>query len=128
MSSLSPRQMFLLDEACRPLRQAFAAAPHLVGSATRRDGQYRDVDIRLILEDERYDSLSDLFGPPFVGLLAVVIGEYLCSRTGLPVDFQIQRQSEANARHPGPRNPLGLRTLANYTGDGAPHDHPEART
>ena len=28
--------------------------------------------------------------------------------TGLPIDFQIQRQSEANEKHDGPRSALGI--------------------
>ena len=115
MSALSPRQMFLLDEACRPIRQAFGTPPYLVGTANVR-GPYRDVDVRLILDDERYDILAALDSGlvPFMGL---ALGEYLAARTGLPIDFQVQRQTEANAAHNGVRNPLGMRTLANYCGD-----------
>jgi hypothetical protein len=107
--------VFLLDEACRPIRQAFGTPPYLVGTAfTQRD--FRDVDVRLILDDLAYDRLATggLQLSPFLGL---AIGEYLAARTGLPVDFQIQRQTEANAAHNGPRNPLGVRTLADYAGD-----------
>lgn len=120
MSALSPRQMWRLDEACRPIRQAFHAPPYLVGTAqTGRD--YRDVDVRLILEDEPYDALAGQLGVAGVAFLGIVFGEYLAARTGLPVDFQIQRQTEANERHMGPRNPLGVRSLANYAGDADPH-------
>jgi len=107
--------MFLLDEACRPIAQAFET-PYLVGTAcTHRE--YRDVDVRLMLDDETYDRLVEIGGyvPTFLGL---AIGEYLASRTGLPIDFQIQRLSQANELHHGPRNPLGVRKLANYAGDG----------
>ena len=116
MSGLSPRQMWRLDEACQPIRQTFHAPPYLVGTALAgRD--YRDVDVRLILEDGPYDALADQLGPGGMAFLGIAFGEYLAARTGLPVDFQIQRQSEANELHKGPRNPLGVRSLANYEGD-----------
>jgi hypothetical protein len=110
--------MFLLDEACRPLRQTFGTAPYLVGTAGTR-GPYRDVDVRLMLDDSAYDRLSEL-GPAVISFLGLAVGEYLAARTGLPIDFQIQRTTEANAAHSGPRNPLGVRALANYSGDASP--------
>ena len=110
--------MWRLDEACRPIRQTFRTSPYLVGTAlTARD--YRDVDVRLILEDEPYDALADHLGPDGMAFLGIAFGEYLAARTGLPVDFQLQRQTEANKQHPGARNPLGVRSLTNYVGDGA---------
>lgn len=115
MSALSPRQMFLLDEACKPIRQAFRTPPYLVGTAAIR-GPYRDVDVRLILDDDEYNHLAGQ-RPEIVPFLGLAIGEYLAARTGLPIDFQVQRQTEANAQHAGPRNPLGVRSLANYAGD-----------
>ena len=118
MSALSPRQMWRLDEACRPIRQVFNGPPYLVGTALTGK-TYRDVDVRLILQDERYDALADQFGPDGMAFLGIVFGEYLAARTGLPIDFQVQRQTEANERHQGQRNPLGKRTLANYAGDAA---------
>lgn len=116
MSAFSPRQMFLLDEACRPIAEAFDEAPYLVGTAVnRRD--FRDVDVRLILDDEKYQRLVGVVDTPLREFLGLAIGEYLASRTGLPIDFQIQQQTAANARHDGSRNPLGMRTLDNYGGD-----------
>lgn len=116
MSAFSPRQMFLLDEACRPIAEAFDEAPYLVGTAaTRQD--YRDVDVRLILDDETYGRLVEVVDTPLREFLGLAIGEYLAARTGLPIDFQIQQQSAANEAHDGSRNPLGLRTLDNYGGD-----------
>jgi hypothetical protein len=108
--------MFLLDEACRPIKQAFGEYAYLVGTA-QTSREFRDVDVRLILDDNAYDRLADLgfLIPAFLGL---AIGEYLAARTGLPIDFQIQRQTQANELHSGQRNPLGIRKLANYMGDG----------
>jgi hypothetical protein len=117
--------MYDLDVACIPIRKAFGP-PYLVGSSGidgRRD--YRDVDVRLILEDAEFD---DLMGdePYRWELLSLAIGDYLRLRTRLPVDFQIQRQSEANERHSKPRNPLGMgRNLAGG-GDATPWTPPKS--
>lgn len=122
MSALSPRQMFLLDHACQPLRDAFPSyGPYLVGTAAEsvfEKRSYRDVDVRLIMEDPEFDKLANAVGMPAVWFLGLSIGQYLASLTGLPIDFQIQRATEANEIHGGKmRNPLGLRGLINYQGD-----------
>jgi hypothetical protein len=86
--------------------------PYLVGSCLRRP-DYRDVDIRVILPDERYDQL---FGvkPPYKDalrhLLQATISEHYVKATGLRIDFQIQRRTDANAKYPEPgyRHPLGI--------------------
>lgn len=102
-SYLSPPQTRALDLACVPLL-AFGVS-YLVGSVnTRRD--YRDVDVRLILEDAD-PILSD---EARVTALNYALSEYLRAATGLPVDFQLQSMSEANGgEHTGVRIPLGLR-------------------
>lgn len=122
MSALSPRQLFLLDEACKPIVAAFETCPYLVGTAASIDRQeYRDVDVRLILRDKEYDALNDAAGQEAIIFLGFAVGEYLAARTGLPIDFQIQRQTEANAKHKGGhRNPLGVRGLSEYKGDASP--------
>ena len=117
MTALSPRQMFLLDQACQPLREAFPDyGPYLVGTATAK-GPYRDVDVRCIMTDESFDDFADAIGMRAVWFLGLSIGQYLASLTGLPIDFQFQRSTEANARHDGPRIPLGFPGLDNYQGD-----------
>jgi hypothetical protein len=110
--------MFLLDQACQPLREAFPDyGPYLVGTATER-GPFRDVDVRLIMEDPEYDKLAAAVGMPAIWFLGLSIGQYLASLTGLPIDFQVQRATEANAIHGDKmRNPLGRRGLINYEGD-----------
>jgi len=120
MSAFSPRQMFLLDEACKPIAEAFPDdGLYLVGTAATRT-EYRDVDVRLVLSDKRFDKLQRVIGYMGVTFLSLSIGEYLAARTGLPIDFQLQRQTEANARHEGIRNPLGCRDLNHYRGDARP--------
>ncbi|MFF2388939.1 hypothetical protein [Agromyces sp. NPDC058104] len=122
MSAFSPRQMFLLDLACGPIVDAFGGLGYgafLVGTAATR-GEYRDVDVRVILEDDRYDALLAATSPEMMAFLGLAIGQYLASVTELPIDFQIQRFTEANAKHDGSRNPLGVRGLINFRGDAVP--------
>ena len=89
-----PAHMNLIN-ACILVEQSFNETPFLVGSAAvSRD--FRNVDIRVIMNDEKYNVL---FGPekacrPFWNLVCVSISSYLRQATGLPVDFQIQRRSD----------------------------------
>ena len=78
----------------------------LVGSALKSK-QWRDVDVRIILPDERYAKMG--FGNPFhqnakraaLEMAFSALGKHM---TGLPIDFQIQQQTDADTRHPGHRN------------------------
>lgn len=99
---------YLLNEACKPVSDALGANPMLVGSCLTGPG-YRDVDVRTILPDEEFDAL---FGgrPELWSLLCVTVSEYLARASGLPVDFQVQRMSDA-ARHPGTRSALAMPIL-----------------
>jgi hypothetical protein len=107
-SHLTTAQFAILNDACISVTEAFDSHPYLVGSATERP-DYRDVDLRLILMDEEFDRLFD--GRVLLwSLMCLTIGQYLCSITGLPIDFQIQRMTEANEKHPTThRNPMGMR-------------------
>lgn len=121
MSMLYPRKMFLLDEACKPIWKAFGEPPYLVGTTcTHKASAMSDVDVRLILDDAKFDALRTAIGDSAVIFLGLAVAEYLHSRTDLPVDFQFQRMTEANAKYgKKPRNPLGVRELAEYEGDAA---------
>jgi len=129
-SYLTTAQFAILNDACIPLVEAFDSHPYLVGSATER-ADYRDVDLRLILMDEEFDRLFS--GRELLwSIVSLSIGRYLASITGLPIDFQIQRMTEANDRFPGAgdRHPMGMkaRPLAGG-GDAtnfAPRDIPKA--
>ena len=129
MSTLSPRQMFELDLACHPISQAFSGSVYLVGTAQApRDATHppRDVDVRCILDDKTYDALAAAVGHQAIFFFGLAIGRYLASLTGLPIDFQMQRQTEANELHYGKtRNPVGLRSLVNFEGDATPADWPQ---
>jgi hypothetical protein len=118
-TQLTPQQLFSLDLACQPIRQAFDAMPYLVGTVTERRG-WRDVDVRLILDDKQYNRMSKALGAQAITFLGFAISTYLRDATGLPIDFQFQRMTEANASYDKPRNPLGCRTLRNWPGDARP--------
>lgn len=115
-SFLGPFDMAELDGACRAIREGFGEPPYLVGSVMTRPN-FRDVDVRLILDDDKYAALAEVVK---IAALSRAFTGYLRRETGLPVDFQIQQMTAANAAHDGPRNPLGVRSLRNFPGDGAP--------
>lgn len=103
---LTTTQYFKLDAACIPLWKAFITrgfGVFLVGSALHKP-DWRDVDIRVILPDDEYDRMfpdADEHGQTaFWHITCISISSYLSSVTGLPIDFQIQKQSEANAKYP----------------------------
>ena len=110
-----------LNQACVIVNRAFTNGfgCYLVGSAcVRKD--YRDVDVRLILDDAEYDRLfggKDRGGylNAFWSLQCTTISAWLSTQSGLPVDFQIQRRTEANEQHDGPRHPLGV--FLDYPGE-----------
>jgi hypothetical protein len=111
-SYLSTLQLARLEHACSVVAKAFDHPPYLVGTATESP-DWRDVDVRLILPDDEFDSLFKYRGGKdfpggLWGLMCLTISHYLADTSGLPVDFQIQRMTEANEKFGGkPRNPLG---------------------
>lgn len=112
---------FALEEALRPVCEAFGAFDgaggcYVVGSALQR-ADWRDVDVRLILEDEAFAVLFPKAGSYWEHdarwlTMTIAISERLSRLTGLPIDFQFQPQTHANERHRGSRNAIGLRFLA----------------
>lgn len=106
---------FALEQCCQHINAAFGDyGCYLVGSALERP-DWRDVDIRFIMADEKFlelfpDAADRCWEQdPRWLLFTVSISEWLSKVTGLPVDFQIQPQTHANEHHKGPRNALGLR-------------------
>lgn len=118
---LTTVELYNLDVACQPIRRAFGTPPYLVGTAgVGGADSYRDVDVRLMLGDEEFAAACPT--RERWELLCLAISAYLAERTGLRIDFQVQRTAEANERFGGkPRNPLGLggRIFAGG-GDGTP--------
>ena len=106
LSALTTLEFHRLNNACMVVTEHFGHSPYLVGSATE-SADYRDVDIRLILADDEFDAMfpnGRLWSALCLGLSA-----YLSQASGLPVDFQVQRQTEANKKYSKPRNPIGTR-------------------
>lgn len=106
---LTTTELYHLDQACQLITRAFGGhPPYLVGSAgvANDGGAYRDVDVRLMLDDKEFASVCPT--RERWELLCLAIGAYLAARSGLPIDFQVQSTSVANEKYDGPRNPLGL--------------------
>lgn len=90
---------------------AFGEWPYLVGSALAQKRDWRDVDVRLILDDVRYAEVIGTFEqPPLLNprwrAFCLAFSALGRSMTGLPIDFQIDQQSDANTRFNGPRSAL----------------------
>ena len=115
-------QALLLEEFGSQVWSAFGQPPYMVGSATH-SRNWRDVDVRLILDDEEFEKMG--FGDPkycsrngkWVALCLAfsALGKQI---TGLPIDFQIQQRTLANENYPidlgkHPRHALGLIELRN---------------
>ena len=105
-------QMMLLEEFGSQVWSAFGTPPYLVGSALYGK-KWRDVDVRLILDDEEYEKwgLGDPRTPHHNGKWVSFCLAYSAlgkSLTGLPIDFQIQQQTRANEMYDGFRNAIGL--------------------
>lgn len=108
-------EMYNLDLAVASLNEAFGAHCYHVGSSLKRR-DWRDVDVRCILPDEEYDRLFPLstvgvhsqFRDARLMVMNAAFSEWLRKASGLPVDFQFQRRTEANAEFPGERSALGM--------------------
>lgn len=119
MLHLTTFDQYHLAQAIRPLREAFGfGSTFLVGSVMQRR-DFRDVDIRVILDDDEFDAV---FGTrkALWSVFCYAVTAWLRAETGLPIDFQVQRFTEANEQHSGqgyPRSALGLRTTFAGGGD-----------
>lgn len=112
---------YKLNQACVIINKAFdnGFGCFLVGSSReRRD--YRDVDVRLILSDAEYARLFQLGGgwtDALWSLMCTTFSDWLSQQSGLPVDFQIQQQTRANAQHPGAGRRSALGVFLDYPGE-----------
>ncbi len=104
-----------LDEFGSQVWHAFGSPPYLVGSAMRGK-TWRDVDVRLMLDDADYLALG--LGDPAYPFhngkwvsLCLAYSALGKAMTGLPIDFQIQQCTRANALYKGRREPLGFVAL-----------------
>lgn len=106
-----------LNQACALINRAYPQGMcYLVGSSLTTK-EYRDVDIRLMLPDEEYDRIfgGGDWANPLWSLTCTSLSLWLHQQTGLPVDFQIQRQTQANELHDGKRSALGI--FLDYPGE-----------
>lgn len=122
---LTTTELYHLDQACQIVSKAFGGEhPYLVGTAGMGGAErYRDVDVRLMLDDDAFAEACPTLER--WELLCAAVSAYLSQRSGLPVDFQIQSASVANERFGDkPRNPLGMTGAAARIfaggGDGTP--------
>lgn len=112
--ALTTFDLFRLDRACVDLVAAYGHCIYLVGTA-QTGPTYRDVDVRAILDDATFDTLLPTRAIWQAQSLAVA--SWLHLQTGLPIDFQFQRMTEANASEGTGRNPLGF-GMRHYAGGG----------
>lgn len=93
----------LMIDWMRVLGKAFNETPYMVGSVLHKP-DYRDVDVRIMLDDDVYDALA--IDPRWLNLSLTLWGQKV---TGLPIDCQVQRTTEANAEYGSlPRHALGI--------------------
>jgi hypothetical protein len=104
-SYLTMSQQYDLNHACKPLAGIGYGTYHVGSSLAKSD--YHDVDLRCILADEEYEEMIRLGGEPWLNFLNTAISEWVGARTGLPIDFQFQKASEANEKYKGVRNGVG---------------------
>lgn len=103
-----------LDNCAAALNKAYQSTCYLVGSVLERP-DYRDVDVRMIMLDTEFDGHFPGEGVAQQHVLSTLwcitctsIGLWLSLQTGLAVDFQIQRMTQANKENPdGRRQPIG---------------------
>ncbi len=108
---IGARNYWLLDIACSSIADAYGEWVFLVGSSLTKP-DYRDVDVRLILPDEKFVELFPKGGGPLDPrwvLTNLSLTMWLENRTQLPIDFQVQYMTMANEMYDGRREPLGLR-------------------
>lgn len=104
-----------LDQFGRECFEAFGSTAYLVGSATRTT-EWRDVDVRVILPDEDFEAqVGALTRPKCLNVrwnaLCLAFSARGREVTGLPIDFQIDQQTDAGERHDGIRHALGITLL-----------------
>lgn len=126
MSKLSPVGHFLLDDFGYHLTAIFGECPYHVGSSVQ-SSTWNDVDVRILLDDARY--AADGYGDPsnphlnqrWVSM-CLALSQFGRTLTGLPIDFQIQQQSHANAHFAQKegciRSALGINRRLREQGEG----------
>lgn len=105
---LTVSQNFDLNVACKALDVFDAYGVFHVGSSLTVP-DYRDVDLRCILPNKEFDQMfHGEQRDAKLKFLNVAISEWIQARTGLPIDFQFQRMTDANEEFKGTRNAVGI--------------------
>lgn len=99
-TSLSPHDIFLLNEWGLQLWRAFGEMVYLVGSVARAEDSWRDVDMRM-------EAPFDL---PNLARRTLSMAVSLWGRqvTALPIDFQFQPPDEFHSFDGEVRNAMGI--------------------
>jgi hypothetical protein len=113
MSVGAPEWVYL-EKYGEMIRVAFGAIPYHVGSSLTQKVGWRDVDVRIIMNDVEWEHCE--FGEPDnpskkCVAFNVAFSELGRKMTGLPIDFQIQQQTYANKNFPPsehPRSAIGI--------------------
>jgi hypothetical protein len=111
--SVGMPQALMLEEFGQYIYEAFGTPAYHVGSSLTMKTGWRDVDVRLVLDDKTYSEMGLGFpedtwsNGKWVSLVLAfsALGKQL---TGLPIDFQIQQQSYANKNYNGRRSTIGM--------------------
>jgi hypothetical protein len=108
-------QGMLLNEFGDFIQKAFGthSVYHVGSSLLKDDENWRDVDIRVMLDDDEWEKLgllepSKCHHDPKWRALCIIFSHYGRHLTGLPIDFQIQRAKEANDEFKNSRSWLGV--------------------
>lgn len=107
--SIGQPQGMLLNIFGETLQEAFGEVAYHVGSSLRAMGEkgapaWRDVDVRLMLDDEVWEKMelgdpANPHGNAKWRALCIVFSNYGRHVTGLPIDFQLQQRTHANAQY-----------------------------
>lgn len=103
--SVGQPQGMLLNEFGERLRAAFGDVAYQVGSSLgEKTSGWRDVDVRLMLDDEIWENMElgnpeNPHGNAKWRALCIVFSDYGRHLTGLPIDFQLQQRTHANANY-----------------------------
>ena len=100
--SVGQPQGMLLNEFGQRLEDCFGDVAYQVGSSLgEKTTGWRDVDVRLMLDDEVWEAmqLGNPKNPHYNRKwrsLCIVFSDYGRRLTGLPIDFQLQQRTHAN--------------------------------
>lgn len=94
------------------LRAAFGTRAYQVGSTLTMKRGWRDVDVRVMLDDDTFTRLlgssTEIARNQRLAAWNLAFSALGQQMTGLPIDFQVQRLGDANNEFDGPRAALGL--------------------